>query len=151
MPPSHTRGLRPHPATAAAPDNGPAHRTDPDTEPPSAASEPANHDGPSLDEGSGSADVPGPVDRLVPLYTPAGAAELLAVKESWLRRRAAARRIPCTLLGKHLRFSPADIHAIAAAAAHTPTTSPRCRATATRGRAGPPRPRRGLRPTRPPR
>jgi hypothetical protein len=30
----------------------------------------------------------------------------MAVRESWLRRKAAARAIPCTFLGKHLRFSP---------------------------------------------
>jgi excisionase family DNA binding protein len=50
-------------------------------------------------------------DRL-PLRTPAQAAQLLAVPESWLRRKAAARTIPCTFLGKHLRFSPADLVAI---------------------------------------
>lgn len=54
----------------------------------------------------------------LPLYTPARAAEVLAVRESWLRRRAAERRVPCTFLGKHLRFSHADVVAIAAAGAH---------------------------------
>lgn len=62
----------------------------------------------------------GPV---LPLYTPAEAAEMLAVRESWLRRRAAARAVPCTFLGKHLRFSRADVVAIAAAAAHPPATT----------------------------
>jgi len=47
------------------------------------------------------------------LYTPAQAAEFLTVRESWLRRRAGARLIPCTFMGKHLRFSAADIAAIA--------------------------------------
>jgi excisionase family DNA binding protein len=51
------------------------------------------------------------IDRL-PLRTAAQAAQLLAVPESWLRRKAAARAIPCTFLGKHLRFSPADLTAI---------------------------------------
>lgn len=37
------------------------------------------------------------------------AAELLKVRESWLRKKAAARVIPCTFLGKHLRFSDEDI------------------------------------------
>jgi excisionase family DNA binding protein len=46
------------------------------------------------------------------LYTPAQAAELLAVKESWLRRKAGRRVIPCTFLGKHLRFSARDLAAI---------------------------------------
>ena len=43
------------------------------------------------------------------LYTPAEAAALLAVPESWLRRKAGRRLIPCTFLGKHLRFSPANL------------------------------------------
>lgn len=47
------------------------------------------------------------------LYTPAQAAELLRVKESWLRRQAGQRKIQCTFLGKHLRFSDADLVAIA--------------------------------------
>lgn len=46
------------------------------------------------------------------LYTPAQAARLLAVRESWLRRRAGQRTIPCTFIGKHLRFSPSDLRAI---------------------------------------
>jgi hypothetical protein len=53
----------------------------------------------------------------------AEAADLLAVRESWLRRRATARAVPCTFLGKHLRFSPADLVAIARAGA-TPTGPP---------------------------
>jgi hypothetical protein len=60
---------------------------------------------------------------LLPLYTPAAAADLLAVRESWLRRRATARAVPCTFLGKHLRFSRADLVAIARAGA-TPTGPP---------------------------
>lgn len=54
---------------------------------------------------------------VLPLYTPAQAAKVLAVRESWLRRRAAERRVPCTFLGKHLRFSHYDVAAIAAAGA----------------------------------
>lgn len=46
------------------------------------------------------------------LFSPTQAAQLLQVRESWLRRRAAQRRIPCTFLGKHLRFSPADLDQI---------------------------------------
>lgn len=46
------------------------------------------------------------------LYTPAQAAERLSIKESWLRRQAGLRQIPCTFLGKHLRFSDADLRAI---------------------------------------
>ena len=51
------------------------------------------------------------------LLTPAEAAIRLRVRESWLRKRAAARAIPCTFLGKHLRFSAADLAAIVAGAA----------------------------------
>jgi len=51
------------------------------------------------------------------LYTPTEAAQLLKVRESWLRRKAAARQVPCTFLGKHLRFSPTDLAAIITAAA----------------------------------
>jgi excisionase family DNA binding protein len=43
------------------------------------------------------------------LHTPAEAAELLKVPESWLRKKVAARLIPCTFLGKHLRFSDDDL------------------------------------------
>ncbi|KAA5825419.1 helix-turn-helix domain-containing protein [Saccharopolyspora hirsuta] len=49
---------------------------------------------------------------IVQLHTPAEAARQLAVKESWLRRKASRRDIPCTFLGKHLRFSDADLHEI---------------------------------------
>jgi hypothetical protein len=54
---------------------------------------------------------------LLPLYTPTEAARLLSVRESWLRRRVTARLVPCTVLGRQLRFSHADVIAIAAAAA----------------------------------
>ncbi|MFI7680603.1 helix-turn-helix domain-containing protein [Actinophytocola sp. NPDC049390] len=48
------------------------------------------------------------------LLTPAQAAEVLQVRESWLRSRAAERRVPCCFVGKHLRFSRADLEAIVA-------------------------------------
>lgn len=51
------------------------------------------------------------------LFTPAQAAELLQVRESWLRRRAAKRTVPCTFLGKHLRFSAGNLQQIASDAA----------------------------------
>ncbi|MEV4481850.1 helix-turn-helix domain-containing protein [Micromonospora coxensis] len=69
------------------------------------------------------------------LYTPAEAAALLRVPESWLRRRAGRRHIPCTFLGKHLRFSTADLAAIIAAAAE-----PATRRRSTRHRRQPPAP-----------
>lgn len=54
------------------------------------------------------------------VFTPEQAAVLLGVKASWLRRKAAARAVPCTFLGKHLRFSRADLEAIIAAGEQTP-------------------------------
>ncbi|MFI0350911.1 helix-turn-helix domain-containing protein [Actinomadura sp. 9N407] len=61
----------------------------------------------------------------VRLYTPAEAARFLQVRESWLRKKASARAIPCTFLGKHLRFSDEDIDAIVTAGAKRPRTAHR--------------------------
>lgn len=55
------------------------------------------------------------------LYTPAAAAERLTVGESWLRRKAGQRLIPCTFVGKHLRFTEEDIRAIVAAGRRGPS------------------------------
>lgn len=57
------------------------------------------------------------------LYTPAEAAKMLKVRESWLRKKATARVIPCTFLGKHLRFSDEDIEAIITAGQRRPATT----------------------------
>jgi excisionase family DNA binding protein len=54
------------------------------------------------------------------LYTPAEAAEVLQVRESRLRKKASARAIPCTFIGKHLRFSEDDLAAIIAAGSKRP-------------------------------
>lgn len=70
---------------------------------------------PSGNTGPDAGDVREPV-----LYTADQAATLLQVRPSWLRRKAAARAVPCRYLGKHLRFSRADIHAIADASAQSP-------------------------------
>lgn len=59
------------------------------------------------------------------LYTPAEAAKLLKVPESWLRKKAAARLIPCTFLGKHLRFSDDDLKTIVQAGAKVPAAQVR--------------------------
>lgn len=53
---------------------------------------------------------------------PAEAAEILRIRESWLRAKAAARAIPCTFIGKHLRFSDDDIAQIMAEGARQPVT-----------------------------
>lgn len=58
------------------------------------------------------ADVPGSGVASPLLYTAEQAAALLQVRPSWLRRKAAARTVPCRFLGKHLRFSRADIEMI---------------------------------------
>ena len=59
------------------------------------------------------------------LHTPAEAAEILRIRESWLRDKAAARAIPCTFIGKHLRFSDDDITQIMAEGARPPVTRAR--------------------------
>jgi excisionase family DNA binding protein len=59
------------------------------------------------------------------LHTPAEAAEILRIRESWLRTKAAARTIPCTFIGKHLRFSDDDIAQIMAEGARQPVTRAR--------------------------
>ena len=56
------------------------------------------------------------------LHTPAEAAGILKVRESWLKTKAAARVIPCTFIGKHLRFSDDDIAAIMKAGARQPVS-----------------------------
>jgi excisionase family DNA binding protein len=62
------------------------------------------------------------------LYTPAEAARILKVRESWLRKKAAARLIPCTFVGRHLRFSEGDLEEIVRSGARPPVTAtPRSR------------------------
>jgi probable F420-dependent oxidoreductase len=56
-----------------------------------------------------------PATELPTLYTPEEAASMLQVRASWLRRKATARAVPCTFIGKHLRFSQADLAVIVAA------------------------------------
>ena len=60
--------------------------------------------------------------KMAQLHTPAEAAEILRIRESWLRAKAAARAIPCTFIGKHLRFSDDDIAQIMADGARQPAT-----------------------------
>lgn len=58
------------------------------------------------------------------LFTPAQAAERLKVPESWLRKKATARQVPCTFLGKHLRFSAEDLAQIIRDGHRDPVTGP---------------------------
>jgi excisionase family DNA binding protein len=117
--PSEGSGQRTPPRTRRSalgrrdPTPGPQHRT-PQPLAPLAA---VGHPGPAKSDNDG--EVPC-------LYTPAQAARLLTVRESWLRHKAAARAIPCTFLGRHLRFSPADLRAITATGAR-PARGPRGR------------------------
>ena len=46
------------------------------------------------------------------LYTAAEAAKILRVKQSWLERQAAARKIPFTMLGGAYRFTDGHLAAI---------------------------------------
>jgi hypothetical protein len=57
------------------------------------------------------------------LHTVAEAAGILKVRDSWLKTKAAARLIPCTFVGKHLRFSDGDIAEIMRTGARQPVTS----------------------------
>lgn len=57
------------------------------------------------------------------LHTAAEAAGILKVRESWLKTKAAARAIPCTFVGKHLRFSDDDIAEIMRSGARQPVSS----------------------------
>lgn len=64
-------------------------------------------------DGSGSRqNEVGRTNSTVHLYTPSEAAQLLRLRESWLRRKASLRQIPCTFLGKHLRFTNEDLEEI---------------------------------------
>ncbi|MGX7829028.1 helix-turn-helix domain-containing protein [Actinokineospora sp. 24-640] len=54
------------------------------------------------------------------LLTAEQAAARLQLRPSWLRRKAAARVIPCRYVGKHLRFTHSDVVAIAEQFASTP-------------------------------
>ena len=83
---------------------------------PTSAPDPGEHEAGAVPGGGRAADaIVGP-DMDVLLLTPKQAAGLLGVRESWLRRRAAERRVPCSFLGKHLRFSRADLDEIIAGA-----------------------------------
>lgn len=75
-------------------------------------------------------------DEAPRLHKPDQAAALLNVPASWLRKKAAARAIPCTFLGKHLRFSDADLDQIIADGAKEPATTRRPRQTSGRRTSG---------------
>jgi excisionase family DNA binding protein len=51
------------------------------------------------------------------LLTPADVAELLSVSEAWIRRQAAAHLVPCTRLGRQVRFTAEQVQQIVNGAA----------------------------------
>jgi len=55
------------------------------------------------------------------LYTADQAAALLQVSPWWLRKKASARQVPCTFVGRYLRFSTADLDHIIRAGTRPPT------------------------------
>jgi excisionase family DNA binding protein len=58
------------------------------------------------------------------LYTTEEAAEILRVKKSWLKRQAAARKIPFTMLGRSYRFTSVHLAAIVRMHEEIPVPSP---------------------------
>jgi hypothetical protein len=56
------------------------------------------------------------------LHTVAETAQILKVRESWLKTKASARLVPCTFVGKHLRFSDDDIAEIMRVGTRQPIT-----------------------------
>ncbi|MCC3650763.1 helix-turn-helix domain-containing protein [Streptomyces sp. S07_1.15] len=94
------RAPRPHPQRNAS------------LSPGTSRSEPATSQGRASDLAAvpESASGTGSPARL--LYTPEQAAELLQIPASWLRKKAAAGLIPCTRVGRHLRFSAADVETV---------------------------------------
>ncbi|GID26816.1 helix-turn-helix domain-containing protein [Paractinoplanes brasiliensis] len=54
------------------------------------------------------------------IFTIPEAAQILRVKPSWLEKKAAARRIPFTMLGGAYRFSPEHLQQIILAFEHRP-------------------------------
>ncbi len=58
------------------------------------------------------------------LHTVAETAQILKVRESWLKTKASARLVPCTFVGKHMRFSDDDIAEIMRVGARQPTHTP---------------------------
>ena len=83
----------------------------------SRASAPLRARPPSLSgEAPSSSEVPS-IGCSAILFTAEQAGSLLAVPGSWLRKKAAAREIPCRYLGKYLRFALADLTTIAEMAA----------------------------------
>jgi hypothetical protein len=76
----------------------------------------------SKEAASGSTNYAPPPDRSVLLYTAEQAAALLQISPWWLRKKATARQVPCTFIGRYLRFSTADLEHLIRAGAHLATS-----------------------------
>ena len=59
------------------------------------------------------------------LYTVEQAADLLQVAPRWLKDNVAAHAIPCTRLGKHIRFTAADLDLLIAQRQQSVINAPR--------------------------
>ena len=68
------------------------------------------------------------------LYTAAEAAKILRVKQSWLERQAAARKIPFTMLGGAYRFTDGHLAAIVQMHEKMPSPSGNVRHSRSRSR-----------------
>jgi len=62
-------------------------------------------------------------DSVPQIFTKTEAAEILRVRESWLEKKAAARRIPFTKLGGSYRFTAEHLQRIAAEFEETPVVA----------------------------
>jgi excisionase family DNA binding protein len=60
-------------------------------------------------------------ESMLQLYTAEQAATLLQVSPTWLRKKASTRTVPSTFIGRHLRFSAADLAEIVRAGARSAT------------------------------
>jgi excisionase family DNA binding protein len=70
------------------------------------------------------------------LLTFADAAAILNVPESWLRKKAAAREVPFTRLGRHVRFTDDHLRAIVEQGEQRAPLAMPFRATSRRARRG---------------
>ncbi|MGW7074672.1 excisionase family DNA-binding protein [Streptomyces sp. NPDC054866] len=113
--PEHEAGSRTSPLRQTTPpriDAGQAQNSDPD--------ESADAPGRLQDDSNPGLPSPDTEASTPRLYTPEQAARLLQVPASWLRKRAADHAIAHTRIGRHLRFSTADLHALVHAGQHPP-------------------------------
>ena len=66
----------------------------------------------------------GAVPAVQPLRNTKEAAQLLGVSASWLKKQVIARNVPCTRIGRSVRFTEAQIAEIIASRAQPVKVSP---------------------------